>query len=66
MGRTHGRSHPKHIKKSSSKKAVAWCAWCDHAYYDYNRRIEDQHFSWYCPGCPVEVKETAKKRLSET
>jgi hypothetical protein len=45
--------------------AVAWCMWCDHAYVEYTRSTEDQHFATDCLEAPQELKDSARKRLAE-
>ncbi len=37
--------------------------WCGGGYDEYSAKAEDEHFAYYCPDAPEELKENAKRRL---
>jgi hypothetical protein len=41
---------------------VGSCLWCTHHYTSYNTKIEAQHFLYFCPGAPAELRKTAQQK----
>ena len=46
-------------------KYAAACFWCGHGYEEYTSEVEDEHFAHHCPDAPEELREGARKRLTE-
>ena len=45
-------------------EVVGFCVWCSHVYVCYDAKTEAQHFLYFCPGAPAELREAAQSRLA--
>jgi len=51
--------------ETESSAVIGWCLHCDHVYVSYGPEIADIHFADNCPAAPVELKKSARERLSK-
>jgi hypothetical protein len=42
---------------------VGYCVWCSHVYVRYTPKTEAQHFLYFCPDAPSEIREASRLKL---
>jgi hypothetical protein len=43
---------------------VGYCVWCSHVYVSYDTKTEAQHFLYFCPGAPAELRDASQSKLA--
>ena len=49
---------------ANREEVVGFCVWCSHVYVRYDTKTEAQHFLYFCPGAPAELREGAQSKLA--